>query len=103
MTITTIDGRDLPSHLDGDWEITLSYEEYSISTSVVAGTSERALAYAEMKLPAFRDEPLEVIARLVGVYGGMIDDDETCETCHAPIEGGNPFSRYCDTHLESVN
>ena len=71
MTVTNIDGRDLPSHLDGDWEVSYCFDEYLISTSVIAQSSEEALRYASYKFPILPDEPLEINARLVGVYGGM--------------------------------
>lgn len=28
------------------------------------------------------------------------DDDDTCQKCLGFIDGGNPFSKYCDTCLE---
>lgn len=77
MTQINIDGRDLPEYFDGDWEINYCFDEYLVSVSVVASTSEQALRYGETKLPALTDEPLEINARLVGVYGGMPDVSET--------------------------
>lgn len=71
MTVTNIDGRDLPDYLDGDWEINYCFIDYLVSVSVVAQNSEQALRYAAYKLPTLPDEPLEINARLVGVYGGM--------------------------------
>lgn len=73
MTVINIDGRDLPTYLDGDWEINYCFDDYLISVSVIGSTAEEALRNAGYKLPILPDEPLEINARLVGVYGGMAE------------------------------
>lgn len=73
MTVINIDGRDLPSYLDGDWEINYCFVEYLVSVSVIATTAEEALRNAGYVLPTLPDEPLEINAKLVGVYGGMAE------------------------------
>jgi hypothetical protein len=70
-TVINIDGRELPDYLDGDWEINYCFVDYLVSVSVIARNPEEALRYASYKLPVLSDEPLEINARLVGVYGGM--------------------------------
>ena len=73
-----INGRDLPSHLDGDWEVNWSFEDYLISTSVMAKNADEALRRAEAKLPWLikEEDCLSLSIELMGVYGGYGLEDE---------------------------
>lgn len=75
---TTIDGRELANHLDGDWQVTWSFTDYTVSTSVIASNPDQALRTAEGKLPwlILEEECLEVSIQLVGVYGGYVTDED---------------------------
>lgn len=74
---TTIDGRELASHLDGDWQVTWSFEDYFVSTSVMANNADQALRTAENRLPwpIKEEDCLELSIQLMGVYGGYAIED----------------------------
>jgi len=75
---TTISGRELPSYFDGDWQVTWSFEDYFVSTSVIANNADQALRTAESRLPwcCLEAEVLELTIELMGVYGGYPFEDE---------------------------
>lgn len=75
---TTIDGRVLPDHLNGDWQVTWHFTDYIIRSSVFANNPDEALREAENKLPWLikEEECLGLSIELMGVYGGYPMDQE---------------------------
>ena len=73
----TISERELPSYFDGDWQVTWSFEDYFISTSVIANNAGQALRTAESRLPWLikEEDCLELSIQLMGVYGGYAIED----------------------------
>lgn len=75
---TTIDGRVLPNHLDGDWQVTWHFTDYIIRSSVFAKSPDEALRAAENKLPWLikEEECLGLSIELMGVYGGHATEED---------------------------
>ena len=75
---TTISGRELASYFDGDWQVSWSFEDYFVSTSVIANNADQALRTAESRLPWLikEEDCLELTIELMGVYGGYPTEDE---------------------------
>lgn len=73
----TISERELPSYFDGDWQVSWSFENYLVSTSVIANNADQALRTAESRLPwcCLEAEVLHLTIELMGVYGGYSMDD----------------------------
>lgn len=59
-------------HIDGDWVVKFYYDSCSITTSVIAGSEEQAVRFAETKisdeLGLMIIDPERTEAELVGVY-----------------------------------
>ena len=61
--------KDLEDWQDGDWTVRFCFEEFSVSTAVIATTEEQAIRYAEGKIPLDKlGECLEIDLTLCGVY-----------------------------------
>lgn len=58
-----------------------------------------------MNCPECKQETEPEDFREVGVCYecDYLPDNDTCQACHALIEGGNPFSKYCDTCLDACD
>jgi hypothetical protein len=59
-------------HIDGDWTVKFYYDSCSITTSVIAGSKEQAIRFAETKisdeLGLMIIDPNETDVELCGVY-----------------------------------
>lgn len=66
------DGEHLEAcHIDGDWEVRFYLDSCLILTSVIAGSQEQAIRFANNKIEqelGIELEPDETVVSLVGVY-----------------------------------